>query len=62
MASLAIGLEGFKTQVHQLQISKNYYIKPNIDKSDFEASLIPWFKKGNPKGGYLGNVQRFYCF
>ena len=29
-------------------------MKPNIDKSDFEALLIAWFTKENPKGGYFG--------
>ena len=57
MACLAIGLEGFEAEVHQLQISKNSYIKPNIDKSDFEVSLIAWFTKENPKGGYFGIFQ-----
>ena len=57
MAPLAIGLEGFEIPVHQLHASKNYYIKPHIDKSDFEACLIAWFMKGNPKGGYFGIFQ-----
>ena len=62
MACLAIGLEGFEAQVHQLHISKNSYIKPHIDKSDFEASLIAWFTKGNPKRGYFGIFQHCLKF
>ena len=51
---LAIGLEGYETQAHQLHISRNSYIKPHDNPTDMEASFITWFVKGAPKGGLFG--------
>jgi hypothetical protein len=54
MNCIPIGLNGYITQVHQMQISKNSHIKPHIDVSDLDTSFISWFAKGNPNGGCFG--------
>jgi len=59
---IPIGLEGYKTQVHQIHISKNSFIQPHIDPSDMEASYISWFVKGRPKGGLFGVFQHCLKF
>jgi hypothetical protein len=59
MNCIPIGLDGYPTQVHQLHISKNSYIKPHIDMSNLDASFISWFTKRNPGGGCFGIFQ--YC-
>ena len=48
---IAIGLDSYPTQVHQLHMSKNSFIKPHIDKLNFDCSFICWFIEGYPKGG-----------
>jgi hypothetical protein len=37
MNCIPIGLDAYPTQVHQLHMSKNSFIKPHIDKLDFES-------------------------
>ena len=54
MNCIPIGLEGYTTQVYQLHISKNSYIKPHIDMSDLNALFISWFRKGQPGGECFG--------
>jgi hypothetical protein len=51
MNYIPIGLDGYTTQVHQMHISKNSYIKPHIDVFDLDTSFISWFAKGNSNGG-----------
>jgi hypothetical protein len=55
-------LKGYTTQVHQMHISNNSYIKPHIDVSDLEASFISWFVKGDPNGKYFGMFQHCLKF
>jgi hypothetical protein len=57
-----IGLDRYITQVYQMHISKNSYIKPHIDMSDLDASFISWFAKGNPYGGCFGIFQHSLKF
>jgi hypothetical protein len=45
---MPISLDGYTSQVHQMHISKNSYIKPHIDVSNLDSSFISWFAKGNP--------------
>ena len=40
MNCIPIGLPRYITQVHQLHISKNSYIKPHIDMFNLDASFI----------------------
>ena len=51
MKCISIGLEGYTTQIHQLHVSKNSYIKPHIDIFKLDASFISWFTKEHPGGG-----------
>jgi hypothetical protein len=62
MNCIPIGLEGYTTQVHQLHISKNSYIKPHIDMSNLNASFISWFTKGQPGGGCFDMFQQCLKF
>ena len=62
MNCVSIGLDQYSTQVHQMHISKNSYIKPHLDKYDMEASLIAWFTKGDPRGGCFGMFQHCLKF
>jgi hypothetical protein len=62
MNCIPIGLEGFTTQVHQLHISKNSYIKSHIDMSNLDASFISWFAKKQPSGGCFGMFQHCWKF
>ena len=62
MNCIPIGLEGYPTQVHQLHVSKNSYIKPHIDISDLDASFISWYTKGHPSGGCFGIYQHCLKF
>jgi hypothetical protein len=57
MNDVLISLYGYTTQVHQMHISKNSYIKPHIDVFDLDTSFISWFAKGNPNGGCFGVFQ-----
>ena len=59
MNYIPIGLGAYLTQVHQLHMSKNYFIKPHIDKLDFDCSFICWFTEGHPKGHEFGVFQHF---
>jgi hypothetical protein len=54
---IQIGLPSYPTQVHQLHMSKNSFIKPHIDKLDYDCSFICWFTEGHPKGGEFGVFQ-----
>ena len=59
MNCISIRLGAYPTQVHQLHMSKNSFIKPHIDKLDFDCSFICWFTEGHPKGGEFGVFQHF---
>ena len=59
MNCIPIGLAAYPTQVHQLHMSKNSFIKPHIDKLDFDCSFICWFTEGQPKGGEFGVFQHY---
>ena len=62
MNCISIGLLDYTTQVHQLHISKNSYIKLHIDMSNLDASFISWFTKGHPTRGYFGIFQHCLKF
>jgi hypothetical protein len=62
MKCIPIGLEGYTTQVHQLHISKNSYIKLHIDMSDLDASFISRFTKGHLSGGCFAMFQHCLKF
>jgi hypothetical protein len=57
MNCIPISLDGYTTQVHQMHIFKNSYIKRHIDVTDLDASFISWIAKGNPNEGYFGMFQ-----
>ena len=40
-----------------MHLSKNTYIKAHLDKEDMGASLISWFTREDPKGGYFSVFQ-----
>jgi hypothetical protein len=59
ISCIPIGLDAYPTQVHQLHMSKNSFIKPYIDKLDFDCSFICCFTEGYPKGGEFGVFQHY---
>jgi hypothetical protein len=59
---ICVGLEDKPTNVAQLHISKNSFIKPHIDPLDLESSIISWFTNGEPHGGEFGLFQMLYKF
>lgn len=59
---LCIGNKENQTNVIQMHISKNSYIKPHIDMNDLESSIITWFSEGEPRGAEFGLFQMLYKF
>ena len=45
MDSIFVGIQEYLTKVHQMQFSKNSYIKPHIDNHNMDGSLIAWLQK-----------------
>ena len=40
-------------------MSKNSFVKPLINKLDFDCSFICWCTEGHPKGGKFGVFQHY---
>ena len=59
---LCIGHKDNPTNVMQMHISKNSFIKPHIDMGDLESSIITWFSEGHPEGAEMGLFQMLYKF
>ena len=59
---IAIGEDKHSTNVHSMHISKNLKIKPHLDVTNREASIITWFHQGDMKGGDFVVYQLWYKF
>ena len=59
---MCIDHEENPTNVMQMHISKNSFIKLHIDMNDLESSIITWFSEGHPEGAEMGLFQMLYKF
>ena len=59
---IAIGEDEHPRNVHSMHISKNSKIKPHLDVTDKEASIITWFHQGDMKRGNFAVYQLWYKF
>jgi len=57
-----VGLDESPTNVCQLHFRKNSFIKPHLDPSDMESSIITWFTFGDPLKGQFALHQYLYKF